>query len=343
MKRFYPLILFFLVLLFSCTKEEDIKSTTYDTGTFIVNEGPFGSGTGTISYFDGTILTQDIFGLQNNGNALGNIAQSMIKVEGKYFIAVNNADKLQVVNSSDFKTVGEITNIPLPRYFASAGNKLYVTSYSKDFTKGAIHQIDPTNLKISQTITINGLAERVVSQGDLIYITITSNAYDVFPRNILVLDTKNNIFTDTLVVGDNPNDLIFDKNGDLWVICSGFTDWTNPALNTSGSLHRIKNGASVQNFTLPNGAKGLAIDAKGEKLYYLADGKVWERNLAGDAKVITEGTYYAIGLDKKANKLYLSDALDFQKQGIITQIDLGTFQKVDFTAGIIPTFFYFAQ
>ncbi|MBK8626696.1 MAG: hypothetical protein IPN86_14360 [Saprospiraceae bacterium] len=38
-----------------------------------------------------------------------------------------------------------------------------------------------------------------------------------------------------ITVGDNPNDIVGDKNGDIWVLCSGFNVWTNPSLNTSGS------------------------------------------------------------------------------------------------------------
>jgi hypothetical protein len=343
MKRFLLLLFCFSIAVISCTKDEDIKSTAYETGTFIVNEGPFGSGTGTISHFDGTKITQDIFGIENNGNALGNIVQSMIKMNDKYFISVNNADKIQVVNAKDFKNVGEIANIPLPRYFCTSGNKLYLTSWSRDFSTGAINQIDPVTLKVVSSIPINGLAERVLAKNDLIYIAVNSSQFDILPRNILVFEPKMNTIIDTITVGDNPNDLVSDKNGDIWVICSGFTDWNNPALSTNGSLHRVKNGLSVQNFNLPNGAKGLSIDKSGEKLYYIAGGKVWERSIAGAEKMIVEGNYYAIGLDKKDNKLYVSDALDYQKPGIVSQVDLNTLTKVEFSAGIIPGFFYFNE
>jgi DNA-binding beta-propeller fold protein YncE len=343
MSRFTVYFLFIFISLLSCAKEEETKSKSYQTGTFIVNEGPFGSGTGTIAYFDGTNITQDVYGIQNNGNVLGNIAQSMIKMNDKYFIAVNNADKVQVVSAEDFKSVGVIENIKFPRYFANVSNKLYLSSWSEDRSKGAIHQLDPNSFQILATLPINDAAEKILSYGDLLYITLTSATSDVILNSILVLDTKTNTFVDTITVGDNPKDLVTDKNGDIWVICSGFTDWNNPALSTNGSLHKVKNGLSLQNFNLPNGANGISIDNSGEKLYYIAGGKVWERSIAGTEKMIIEGNFYAIGLDKKGNKIYVSDALDYQKPGIVSQVDLNTLTKVDFTAGIIPSYFYFSE
>ncbi len=343
MNRFIPLLFCFLITIISCTKDEDIKTTLYETGTFIVNEGPFGSGTGTISHFDGTKVTQDIFGKENNGNSLGNITQSMIKMNDKYFIAVNNADKIQIVNTKDFKNVSDIPNIPLPRYFCTSGNKLYLTSWSKDFTNGAIIQIDPVNLKVLSTIPIKGLAERVLAKNDLIYITVTSNPFDIFPRSVLVLDTKSNTFIDTITVGDNPNDIVEDKNGDIWVLCSGFNVWTNPSLNTSGSLHKIQNGQSVLNYTLPNGAKGLTINKNGDKLYYLVDGKAMQRNIEGVEKSFADGNFYSIAFNKSTNELFLSDALDFQKPGIVIIIKEDLTSRLELSAGIIPGFFYFIE
>lgn len=343
MTRIPILFLSFFVLIISCSKDEEVKKGQYETGTFIVNEGPFGSGTGTISFLNGTEIKQDIFGAENDGNVLGNIAQSMIKVNDKYFIAVNNADKVQVVNSSDFKSVKEITDISYPRYFATAGNKLYLSSWNKDFATGAIKQIDPSSLTVTTTLPVTGLVERLLIKDDLLYITVTSNAFDVLPRHVLVLDTKTNAMIDTIAVGDNPNDIVTDKNGDIWVVCSGFSDWTDPTKNTSGSLHKINNRKSVQSYSLAHGAKGLTIDKAGDKLYYLADGKVWERTIAGAEKSVLSGNFYALGYDKSTEKLFLSDAADFQKAGTVTEIKVDLSSKTDFTAGIIPGFFYFVQ
>ena len=56
--------------LYSCSpKKEDATPTPiYSNGVFIVNEGPYGSGTGTISFIkksDSTVIG-DIFGKENN-------------------------------------------------------------------------------------------------------------------------------------------------------------------------------------------------------------------------------------------------------------------------------------
>ena len=69
----------FIFTILACSKDENSVSNNYATGTFVVNEGPFQTGTGTITYYDGTNAFQNVFEKENNDNVLGNIAQSIIK------------------------------------------------------------------------------------------------------------------------------------------------------------------------------------------------------------------------------------------------------------------------
>lgn len=157
----YLLILLAAFSLFfhSCTEDSNTDKTSLNSGTLIVNEGQFGTGTGTISYFDGKTLIEDIYADNNVGLVLGNIAQSVIKFDNKFFIAVNNAAKVVVVNAADFKHLGEI-EVKLPRYFAVANNKLYLTSWSEDFTSGFVNLIDTKDLKIVKSVPVQGLVEK---------------------------------------------------------------------------------------------------------------------------------------------------------------------------------------
>ena len=85
LNRFYIALLAFTILFSSCSDEEITISGKFSTGTFNVNQGAFGSGTGTITYTKDNEVIEDVFAIQNPGLVLGNIAQSMHKFDQKYY------------------------------------------------------------------------------------------------------------------------------------------------------------------------------------------------------------------------------------------------------------------
>ncbi|MCD4681660.1 MAG: hypothetical protein K8R86_00140, partial [Bacteroidales bacterium] len=111
-------------VIISCDKEEDEPpppdSSGYSEGVFIVNEGPFQTGTGTVTYLsrDGSGIEDHIFQKANNLIPLGNIVQSMTLIEDKVYIAVNNANKIEIVSLKTFQSVQTLENITSPRYIA---------------------------------------------------------------------------------------------------------------------------------------------------------------------------------------------------------------------------------
>ncbi len=339
-------ILSLLILLLSCSKDEEKSTIDYSSGLFVVNEGPFGSGTGTITYQNGQDTIQDVFGKENAGKALGNIAQSMIKFKDKYFISINNGAKIQVVNAKDFTSATEIKDIPVPRYFATDNNKLYISSWGADFNSGAVYEINPSTLTLSNPIKVGGAPENMYFQNGKLYVAISSSSAQNNSKNIAVIDTKTNLIQKTILVGDSPEVITKDKNGDLWVICNGLTDWANPAKNTPGSLHKIKNDQVVASFTISNGANGLVIDKKGDRLYFLMGDKVMAHDITDmifESESVYDGIFYGLGYDTSRGRIYVADAGDYQSNGRALFIDPTTQATGRFTAGIIPGFFYFSE
>jgi hypothetical protein len=74
-------------LLFVACKKDDpeppppVNETDYGSGIFILNEGPFQNGTGTITYLsrNGFERVDNLFQTANNLTPLGNIVQSWYK------------------------------------------------------------------------------------------------------------------------------------------------------------------------------------------------------------------------------------------------------------------------
>jgi len=162
--------------ILGCKKDETSPSLTpgaYDAGVFITNEGQFGNGTGSVSFYNRTsgVVTNMVFETANDGATLGNIVQSMEIYNSKGYIMVNNANKVVVVNGSDFKFVTSIT-ATLPRYFLGIDNgKAYVSEWGTGGVNGAIKVINLANNTVSSSIGTGKGAEKMVKSGNYVYVS----------------------------------------------------------------------------------------------------------------------------------------------------------------------------
>jgi hypothetical protein len=104
MKSILP-ILAFVFLFSACDKTGNEKPAgRWDNSVFIVNEGPFQSGTGTVMAYDRStgLVSEDLFEAAN-GRPLGNIVQSLAVYRDKAWIVVNNSHKIKGVNLTVLK------------------------------------------------------------------------------------------------------------------------------------------------------------------------------------------------------------------------------------------------
>jgi DNA-binding beta-propeller fold protein YncE len=342
--KFQIFTLLISVLFIACNKDETTNSAQYSKGVFVVNQGLFQSGTGTITFHNYKDTIQNVFEKENPGQVMGNIAQSMIAFDSKYFIAINNANKIVVCDGTNFKSLGEIKGIDLPRYFASSATKLYVSAWGADFKSGKIYEIDPKTLAIASTIITGGAPESLLISGDKLYATISTVGEK--SKSIIIIDTKTNNILQKTDISDNPTHITSDKNGAIWILCGGNSDWTNPALSTEGALVKLVNDKVEQTFKLNNGANGLTIDKNKDRLFFLMNGKVFAHDITDvtfEKETIYDGSFYAIGYHNAKGRLYLADAGNFQNDGSVTHIDPISKNTARFKAGIIPGFFYFVD
>ena len=104
--------LLFVFLLFSCKtdEEKEITPVSNESGVdvIVLNEGNFGSGNASINWYNSSEnkIYQHIFKSNNQGRPIGDVVQSMQIIGDKGYIVVNNSQKIEVVNLSDFKSIG---------------------------------------------------------------------------------------------------------------------------------------------------------------------------------------------------------------------------------------------
>ena len=148
-------ILFCVFVFFACKKDEPTPASSYGSGMIILNEGAFGTGSGSISFWDRVSkkTVNDVFGLENQDAKLGNILQSMTQVGNDYYFIVNNANKI-VITDKEFKFKSEIKNLSLPRYGVVNNGKLYVSQWGNDGISGTLAVIDLASNTILKEIPL---------------------------------------------------------------------------------------------------------------------------------------------------------------------------------------------
>jgi YVTN family beta-propeller protein len=343
-KLILPLLI--ITALSSCKPDDDNNTQgAYETGVFISNEGPFGTGTGTISFYNRTTgeVSNNIFEVANN-RPLGNIVNSIEVHNNKAYIVVNNAAKVEVVNVTDFVSVGVIENVGTPRFFIGIDeHKGYITDWAS-----GVKVIDLDNNTVSATIATGGQgAEQMKLVGSEVFVT-NSGGYDK-DSTVAVINTASDAVSATLTVGHNPKALAVDANGKLWVLCSGILDWVNPVNDTPGKLVRVNPTTKAIDLTITFASAtdhpaGLITNEAKNKLYYTLNGDVYEFDINATSlpsSALINRNFYNIGIDPETDYLFGTDAKDFVQNGYVFRYTLSGSLVDSLQVGIIPGNFYF--
>jgi YVTN family beta-propeller protein len=338
-----------MLIFASCTKDDNnsVKGA-FSNGFFIVNEGPFQTGTGTITFYnpDSNLVKQDIF--ENiNGRPLGNIAQSMTIYNGKGYIVVNNAGTVEVVDAASFKSEGTITNLKNPSQFLVIdANKAYVSDWI-----GHIAVVDLMTNTVSKTIPAGTGPDMMVKSGS--YVFVANSGGLGIDSTVSVIDFLTDKVVKIIKVGESPSGIVADGNGRIWVLSKGigFTGWPQPG-DTPGSLVRIDPSSLAVDFTYNFTStdvhpEKLVINKHKTMLYFLFNSGIYSFNITLSnpfPKEIFSRSFYSLGYENKTDYLYASDAKDYSSNGIVLRLSATDGSVVDsIPAGIIPRAFAFPE
>lgn len=328
-----------VLFLNSCKEDDEAKPGTSTpasySGVFVINEGGFLKGNSSVDFYNPASgeLSDDLFA-KKNSRPLGDILQSMTKVGNKFYLIVNNSQKIEVVNAETFASTATINNMGSPRFLlplSSSGNK---KAYVTDLFNGVIHIVDLDAATKTGSITLPGWSENMVEVGTDVYVNNWSN------KKVYEINSTNNTIADSIVLTGSPNGLVKDKNGKLWVLVDsiGATQARfmriNPADNSIEATVLFPAGQS---------ASKLAINGSGDKLYYTTSTGVYEMDITANALPATAkkaGYFYGLGVDPKDGSVYVTDALDFNQKGIVYRLKADGSES-NFKVGIVPGGFFF--
>ncbi|RLD73838.1 MAG: hypothetical protein DRJ10_17410, partial [Bacteroidetes bacterium] len=265
------LILLFVstVLFQSCDKTESVPKGIYDGGVFITNEGAFGKGNASVSFysFSDDAVVNNIFE-KANGRTLGDVVQSISFVNDKAYICVNASNKIEIAGKYDFKELGVINDLTSVRYFTNDNStKGYATVWGDN---GQVKVIDLTSNQVSKSIDVGNGPEQMVIISDKLYVA-NSGGYGS-DNTISVINTITDELIKTITLdADIPIDLIADKNENLWILCSGNPSWASTG-NTAAKLIKMdtETDAVIASVILTQSThpKNIAFSSDGNYIYY---------------------------------------------------------------------------
>jgi DNA-binding beta-propeller fold protein YncE len=321
----------------------DVGSTPcYDKGIFVLNEGNFGSQNGTLSYLEnGKPTIKDLF-RQVNGFDLGDVVQYMNLYDGRAYIVVNNSQKIEIVNSCNMKSIGRIGCLPSPRYILPISNtKAYISNFVLDGTT-TLQVVNLETLEVTKEIATQW-AEQMIQTENRVLVGIMNSP------NVLVIDTQTDTVVDTLKVPNSPQSFVTDQHSNIWLLCSGKLDYSE-----KGALLQINPNTLATEQSIPftgstDYPTNLTRNADGDTLYFLNKGKPYLVNTQTTPPTIaplpvpTTAQFYGMGFDTRNNTLYLSDALDYSRRGIVYAYQPTSGLHLIDTVGIIPGAFCFPK
>jgi hypothetical protein len=320
----------------------------YDLGILITNEGPFQTGSGSVSYIseDYQTVNQNIYNAVNGEN-LGNIVQSMSFYGDLAYIVVNNSNRIVVVNRYTFEKIAVIeSDLEQPRYLTIVNNKGYVSNWGDPFidTDDFIAVIDLDTNIVTQSIPVDFGPEKMVVASQKLYVAHQGGFG--FNNKISVINTINNVLTTTITVGDVPNSLtVF--GDDLLVLCGGKPAWADS--ETAGSLVAVDLTTNTisQSLDFPTITDHpTSMSRENSDMYYVLNNNVYKMDIAAGVlpqnPIITNVSFYAMTIHNQ--KLYGTDAGDFQSNGFLNVYDLSTNALLEnLEVGIIPNGVYFNE
>ncbi len=328
-----------LIGINSCKKETTTVETENFKGVIVVNEGQFQKSNGSIGLFKpGNGNYFDAF-QQANGRPLGDVVQSINLIDGKFYIIVNNSNKIEVVNQSDFKSVGTISVNSPRQIIKMANNKACVTQL---FTNN-VSIVDLSNNTVEKIININSWSENLVLIGKKIYIGTNSNY-------IKIIHTDSMKLTDSIMVGSGINKFVKLTETTGAVFSTGATDWNTGNVTEKGRFSWFSNDSNKlsKSIELATGSYGgsMTFNSTNDEFYFtFGSGLIYtvKENGTGLAEYLNLPSgisAYGLNFDNVNQELYILDAGDFNTSGKCYVFD-NNIEKRSFSTGLVPNSVFF--
>ncbi len=336
------LIFILLISLFSSCEKEDCDSCGLDSNSIdliVLNEGNFRQGNATVTAYNSGSATafQNVFFDNNQSRPLGDVAQSLVAIDHRLFIVVNNSNKIEVIDRQTFKTLGQITGLNSPRYILPiSATKAYVSDLYSD----EIRIINPQTYQITGVISTKGWTEEMVLVNQEAYVA------HVDSHQVWVIDVTQDQIIKKIDLGHSPQHIEVDAMQNIWVASSGGFRKSFPELAKINSVTKLAKRMVLQDSSKSIGH--LDMNPSRTEIYFhnsdLYKMDIQDSVLPQQPFIQSNSRlFYNFAIHPQNGEIFITDAIDYQQRGVVYQYNSSGVELANFYAGIIPSSLHFLK
>lgn len=341
------------LLFFSSCDEGGEVEIPQKTGVLIVNEGNFGAGNGSLSFYDEELMTitNNVVKNANDGAEIGSIIQSIYLHDDVGYLLCNDANKIEFIDQDNFKFLANPTDeVNVPRYMAVVGDMGYISCWGPydanyGLSDSYIAVMDLGAKAIVDTLDCGSGPEGIIALNNKLYVA------NSFETSVSVIDL-NDKSSAKINFDAAPQHFVPDALGNIWVsLASG---WQYPADKAGIQAIDISSNSKGAFVAIPNLKGNIAINASGEKIYAIAI-EPWDANKPNQASeiqvyntltkslgtnpIISGDNFYGLGYNVTTDKIYVTDNQAFAGNGKIMVYDTDGMLLDEQVSGIGPNGF----
>lgn len=320
----------------------DPPPASISKGIVVINEGAFGQNNASVTFhnLENGTTTNNIYAAANSGSNLGDNANSIFTFNGKGYIAIDNSNKIEIVDLNDFKSLGKIDlgSGGSPRELVIIDS---LTGYVTSLYGNKVVKFNPSSKSVVKNISVGNYPEGIVYSNGKLFV---ANSGFGNSKTICIIDVASDAVIATVNVGNNPRVMLKDNANNIYAVCTGlYTDTTG-----RGGVYKISavsNSVTDSIVIYKNPGESIMLDAN-TMLVVNNDG-AFKVNLA--TKTITDtafakattvnpvfGVIYSVAHDELRGKFYFGNPKDFQQSGEIVEYDLTGKETKRISVGINP-------
>lgn len=313
-------------------------------GVFIVNEGNFGRGNASLSYYDlgSNHAYADVFGAVN-GRALGDVANEMVIRGGRGYVVVNNSQKIEVVDLATNLLVGTIAtgagSSPYDIAFINDSLALVTDLYGNQLLK-----VNLATLSVTGSMAVGDNPEGIAILNGKAFVANSGFGYG---RTLSVVDIASMATLKRLTVADNPVSVLATPAGMVYVVCGGSYGDFNDLTDDTPSKIMVVDPASltvVDSILIGGHASRMAIGSDGIG-YVPKEAEVIRVDTRSNTVTgrFVAGSFYGVGVESVSGDVYLADPKSYIQPGEVVVFSSTGIERTRFTAGVVPGSFAFKR